>query len=87
MLWDPNDCCGNSSLAPTSYYNEHLDVVTSNGCFFDYSPECTMSNPPGRQSAFADFKQWMRSPQCFASNPSIQGDTVRLPNLLSLLGP
>lgn len=77
VLWD-RMCCGNSTMAPQSYWQNNLAVVTSNRCFLDYLPDCTESNPPGRSSALAEFKNWMRGPQCFASNPVIGEDTVRL---------
>ena len=78
MLWDKS-CCGNSALAPQTYWDDNLNIVTSNACFFDYSLDCTMSNPPGRMSVFAEFKDWMRGPQCYASSPLIAEDPVRLP--------
>ena len=77
VLWD-NSCCGNNASAAENYWNEHLNAVTSNACFFSYSPECARSNPPGRMSAFAGLKDWMRGPQCFESNPVIAEDPVRL---------
>lgn len=76
VLWDKS-CCGNSALAPNNYWKDDLDLITSNACFFDSLPDCTMSNPPGRMSAFGAFKNWMRAPQCYASNPLIAGDPVR----------
>lgn len=83
ILWDKS-CCGNSALAPQNYWKDKLNSVTSNGCFFDQSPDCTTSNPPGRMSAFAGLKNWMRGPQCYESNPLIAGDPVGLldPNSL-----
>ena len=77
VLWDKS-CCGNSALAPQSYWKENLWTITSNDCYFDYSLDCTKSNPAGRMSAFEEFKNWMRGPQCLASSPLIAGDPVRI---------
>ena len=78
VLWDKS-CCGNSALAPQTYWDDNLNIVISNACFVDHSLDCTMSNPPGRMSAFAEFKDWMRGPQCYASQPLIAEDPVCLP--------
>lgn len=77
VLWDKL-CCGNSSMAPRSYWHNNLSVVTNNRCFRDYLPDCTESNPPGRKSAFEEFKNWMRDPLCYASYPRNNLDPVRL---------
>ena len=82
VLWDPS-CCGNTESAPRSYWKDQMSVVTKNKCFVKESPDCTTSNPTGRMSALADFKDWMRGPQCYANSPLILGDSVRI--FLSLL--
>ena len=75
VLWDLS-CCGNSALAAKTYWKEQLHVITNNKCFVNHSPDCTKSNPSGRISAFAEFKDWMRGPQCYANSPLILGDPV-----------
>lgn len=62
VIWD-RSCWGNSALAPQNYWHYNLSVLTSNRCFLDYSPDCTKNNAPGRSSALAEFKNWMRGPQ------------------------
>ena len=82
VLWDKS-CCGKSALAPQYYYSNSLSVVISNNCFKDFSAECSKSNPPGRRSAFDELKNWMRGPQCFASNPQVEEYSVRHFNAFS----
>ena len=74
VLWD-SSCCGDTSRAAAKYWSEHLSTISSNDCFVNSSASCTALNPPGRLSAFSELKNWMRSPQCFDSNPMVSGDS------------
>ena len=73
ILWDAH-CCGNEKWAASKFYEENIATVASNACFRSPTPNCTALNPPGRMSAFAGLKKWMRTPQCFAANPLIAED-------------
>ena len=70
VLWDTS-CSGDRSLATSLFYGGVTSVLMQNKCFFDPSPDCSKSNPPGRVSAFDDVKSWMRSPQCLSEDPTI----------------
>ena len=70
ILWD-DSCSGNKTLAAERFFSyKSMDHLQSNPCFNGPTPKCTTSNPPGRISAFANAKNWMRTPQCPASGPA-----------------
>lgn len=70
ILWD-TACSGNRSLATSQFFGSVNNILMSNPCFFDSSPDCSKNNPPGRMSVFNDVKNWMRSPQCMLEDPGI----------------
>ena len=70
VLWDAS-CSGNRSLATSQFYGSIMNILTQNACFYDSSPDCSKSNPPGRVSEFDDVKSWMRSPPCMSEDPGI----------------
>ena len=64
VAWD-NSCSGNPISAGYAFYSNQIDSSLPYSCFWTGpSPECTTSNPPGRMSAFAGLKSWMRGQQC-----------------------
>ena len=74
VLWD-NSCKGNNESAVENFWDSRL-LLFKNKCFLDmdHMPNCTSSNPPGRISALADAKKWMRTPECLKLHYDRWGD-------------
>ena len=74
VLWD-NSCKGNNKSAVERFWDSR-PLLFQNKCFLDmdHLPNCTSSNPPGRMSALADAKKWMRTPECLKLHYERWGD-------------
>ena len=74
VLWD-NSCKGNNESAIEDFWDAR-PLLFKNKCFLDmdHMPNCTSSNPPGRMSALADAKKWMRTPECLNLHYERWGD-------------
>ena len=74
VLWD-NSCKGNNESAVENFWDSR-PLLFKNKCFLDmdHMHNCTTSKPPGRMSALADAKKWMRSPECLKLHYERWGD-------------
>lgn len=77
VLWD-DSCQGNNESAIERFWDSR-PLLLRNKCFLDmdHMPNCTSSNPPGRMSALADAKKWMRTPECLKLHYERWGDPNR----------
>lgn len=76
ILWD-NTCSGNQTLAIDQFFGQTQELLHENVCFTgdgvgSVESNCTQQNTPARYSEFARIKNWMRSPQCIASQSVYQ---------------
>lgn len=71
LLWD-DTCSGNQTLAIDQFFGQTREFLHENVCFTadgdgSVQSNCTGQNTPARFAQFKRIKDWMRSPQCIAS--------------------
>ena len=71
LLWD-DTCSGNQTLAIDQFFSQTREFLHENVCFTadgdgSVQSDCTGHNTPARFAEFKRIEDWMRSPQCIAS--------------------